>query len=240
MSDIVDGWGRGTWGQGAWNENIPVEVIGQNLTTVLNSVNVVATANIVVNVTGEELIHALESNVGVSAGGSVQVPVFENPLITNINGVNVLVDANVTLNSQNLTTALNSVTVLGTANVSLSGENLTTALGTVDPSPDVMLTGQQLTLNLNNVNIAIIQDAFVNVTGEQLITALSSVSIDLNTPVDLTGQSLTLALGNETAFTNVTVNIIGQSLTGTTGQLFVTAWAEVNTGQTINWTDVAA
>jgi len=95
MSDIVDGWGRGTWGQGAWNENIPIEVTGQTLTTALSSVIVTVTSNVIVNVTGEELIHALESSVGISADGNISVPVFENPLITNINGVNVLADANV-------------------------------------------------------------------------------------------------------------------------------------------------
>jgi hypothetical protein len=29
-------------------------------------------------------------------------------------------------------------------------------------------------------------------------------------------------------------------LTGSTGQLYVSAWAPVNTGQSINWTEVAA
>jgi len=29
-------------------------------------------------------------------------------------------------------------------------------------------------------------------------------------------------------------------LTGTTGQLYVAAWAPVNTGQSVNWTEVAA
>jgi hypothetical protein len=39
---------------------------------------------------------------------------------------------------------------------------------------------------------------------------------------------------------DVTVNVTGFSLTGTTGQLYVTAWAPVDTGQSINWTEVAA
>jgi hypothetical protein len=100
-------------------------------------------------------------------------------------------------------------------------------LGVVDPSPDVALIGQQATLSLNSV------------------TAV----IDVN--VNLTGQNLTSVLGDENVFIDVTVNLTGQSLTGTTGQLYVTAWAPVdpgqsinytgvNTGQTINWTDVAA
>jgi hypothetical protein len=163
----------------------------------------------------------------------------------------VFIDVNVALSGENLTTALNSVTVLGTANVSLNGENLTTilnsvgisadgnvsipvfenplslSLGVVDPSPDVDLIGQQATLSLN------------------------SVSIEVGVEVPLTGENLTTTLDSVTAAISINVDVTGQSLTGTTGQLYVTAWAPVdpgqsinytgvNTGQTINWTDVAA
>ena len=167
MSDIVDGWGRGTWGQGAWNENIPVEVYsptdlawsdgtwGQgtfggvnNLTINLESVSI--GIGVTVNVTGEELIHTLESNVGISAGGSVQVPVFENPLITNLNNVNIIGTGLVNLTGQNLTTALNSVTAI--------------------PSIEVPVTGQNLTIALNSVVIEI--PIVVNVTGQNLTTTL--------------------------------------------------------------------
>jgi hypothetical protein len=34
--------------------------------------------------------------------------------------------------------------------------------------------------------------------------------------------------------------VTGFTLTGTTAQLYVGAWAPVNTGQSINWTEVAA
>jgi len=39
---------------------------------------------------------------------------------------------------------------------------------------------------------------------------------------------------------NTPVNVTGNSLTGITGQLYVGAWTPVNTGQSINWTEVAA
>jgi hypothetical protein len=50
---IVDGWGRGTWGQGAWNENIPVEVTGQQLTLNLDSVTITLSSSVIL--TGTEL-----------------------------------------------------------------------------------------------------------------------------------------------------------------------------------------
>jgi len=201
-------WGSGSWGSDAWGERIglvssqgtttvdlitPVNVTGQLLNTSLNSVSITGDSN--VTLTGEELLHALESNIGVSAGGSVQVPVFENPLIT--------------------------------------------SLGTVDPAPDANVTGQQLDINLYGdvqIDISVVGLA----TGQNLTTALNSVSIDLNTPVNVTGQSLTLSLNSVVTKLDVDVNVTGFGLTGTTGQLYVSAWAPVNTGQSINWTEVAA
>jgi hypothetical protein len=200
-------WGSGSWGSDAWGERIglvssqgtatvdvvtPVNVTGQLLSTSLNSVSFTIDGSVLV--TGEELVKVLESNIGVSAGGSVQVPVFENPL--------------------------------------------SLALGTVDPAPDAEATGQQLTTSLNSVSLDIAVVALI--TGQQLTISLDSVSIDLNTPVNLTGQSLTLSLNSVVAKTDVIVNVTGFGLTGRTGQLYVSAWAAVNTGQSINWTEVAA
>jgi len=56
----------------------------------------------------------------------------------------------------------------------------------------------------------------------------------------VTGINLTTALNSVTISTNTPVNLTGNNLTGTTGQLYVGAWAPVNTGQSIVWTEVAA
>jgi hypothetical protein len=200
-------WGSGSWGSDAWGERIglvssqgtttvdvvtPVNVTGQLLNTSLNSVSFTIDGS--ASLTGEELIHALESNIGVSAGGSVQIPVFENPL------------------------------------------SLT--LGTIDPAPDAEVTGQQLTTTLNSVNLDIAVVAVL--TGQQLTISLNSVTIDLNTPVNLTTNLATLSLNSVTTKLDVDVNVTGFGLTGSTGQLYVSAWAAVNTGQSVIWTEVAA
>jgi hypothetical protein len=202
-------WGSGSWGSGSWGENIglelfggsatvdvitPVNVTGELLTTVLNPV-VSFVINTTVLLTGEQLIKVLESNIGISAGGSVQVPASEEV-------------------------------------------QLGLALGNVDPAPDASVTGQQLTLTLSSVDVDISIVGIV--TGELLSTSLNSVSIDLNTPVNVTGQNLTLALNSVVTKLDVNVNVTGFGLTGRTGQLYVSAWAAVNTGQSINWTEVAA
>ena len=200
-------WGSGSWGSDAWGERIglvssqgtatvdvitPVNVTGQLLSTSLNSVSFTIDGSVLV--TGEELVKVLESNIGVSAGGSVQIPVFENPL--------------------------------------------SLALGTVDPAPDAEVTGQQLTTSLNSVSLDIAVVAVI--TGQQLNISLNSVTIDLNTPVNLTTNLATLSLNSVVTKLDVAVNVTGFGLTGNTGQLYVSAWAAVNTGQSINWTEVAA
>ena len=200
-------WGSGSWGSDAWGERIglvssqgtatvdvvtPVNVTGQLLSTSLNSVSFTIDGSVLV--TGEELVKVLESNIGISAGGSIQIPVFENPL--------------------------------------------SLALGTVDPAPDAEVTGQQLTTSLNSVSLDIAVVAVI--TGQQLNISLNSVNIDLNTPVNLTTNLATLSLNSVVTKLDVDVNVTGFGLTGSTGQLYVSAWAAVNTGQSINWTEVAA
>ena len=187
--------------------------------------------------------------------------------------VDIITVANVT--GQLLSTSLNSVTITGTANLTLTGETLSAqlssvgitadgnvsipvfenplslALGNVDPAPDASVTGQQLTLGFNgDVSIDIAVVALVT-AGEQLATTLNSVSIDLNTPINVTGQLLNISLNSISNKIDVSINVTGFGLTGATGQLYVSSWAPVDpgqsinytgvdTGQSVNWTEVAA
>jgi len=201
-----------TWGASSWGSGAWGESIG------LSTFEGTATVDLItpVNVTGQLLN-------------------------TSLNSVSFSIDGSVTLTGQTLTPELNSVGITADGSVSIPVfENpLSLALGTVDPAPDAEVTGQQLTLTFNgsvNIDIAVA----VVITGQLLSTSLNSVSIDLNTPVSVTGQSLTLSLNSVVAKTDVIISVTGNSLTGTTGQLYVGAWTPVNTGQSINWTEVAA
>jgi hypothetical protein len=199
-----------TWGANSWGSGAWGESIGLSLSQGTATVDLITP----VNVTGQLLS-------------------------TSLNSVSFTIDGSVALTGQSLTLSLGDETVTGTGSVSLTGQSLTSALGTVDPGPDAEVTGQQLTLSFNgtvDIDIAVA----VNITGQLLSTSLNSVSIDLNTPVNVTGQNLTSALNSVVTKLDVTVNVTGFSLTGTTGQLYVDAWAPVNTGQSIVWTEVAA
>ena len=90
-----------------------------------------------------------------------------------------------------------------------------------------------------NVTVGIINVAAL-VFGQQLTTSLNNVAVDLNTPVNLTTNLATLSLNSVATKLDVAVNVTGFRLTGTTAQIYVSAWAPVNTGQSVNWTEVAA
>jgi hypothetical protein len=229
------GWSSGTWGQGEFG-------------TGLNNVTVTVTAPGTPTTWGSNSWGQFGwgENVGLSTlQGNVTVDIISianvtgQLLNTSLNSVTVTGTANISLTGQQLTTTLNSVTTLIATDVSLTGQQLTSALGIVDPAPDAEVTGIQLTTTLNNaveIDIAVAALVF----GQQLTLSLGEETVNLNTPVNLTTNLATLSLNSVVAKTDVTVNVTGFRLTGTTAQLYVSAWAPVNTGQSVNWTEVAA
>jgi len=159
-------------------------------------------------------------------------------LATSLNSVSQIISGSVSLTGQQLTLSLGDETVTGTGSVSLTGQQLTSTLGSIDPAPDAEVTGIQLTTTLGSVDIDIAVAAVV--TGQQLTLSLGNETVALNTPVNLTTNLATLSLNSVIAKTNVIVNVTGNSLTGTTAQIYVAAWAPVDTGQSVVWTEVAA
>jgi hypothetical protein len=267
-------WGNNTWGQ---------DDFGGLKTITLDLESVSIKIDVIVIEEGFELVNVLESSVGITAGGSVQVPIFEDILDTALNNVNIIGTGFVDLTGQDLTLSLNSVTALPSIEAPITGQNLTTALNSVVVEIPVVvnITGENITSSLNSVTALAVTIAdltgqnLTSAIGEETITGSANISLDsqnlttalgdvdpspdvavvapetavsvLNSVtiitdvnISLIGQNLTLALGEENAFTSITVNAIGQNLIGITGQLYVTAWAPVDTGQSINWTDVAA
>jgi hypothetical protein len=199
-----------TWGANSWGSGAWAENIGLSTSIGTTTVDIITA----VNVTGQQLT-------------------------TSLNSVSQTITGSVALTGQQLTLSLGEEIITANGSVSLTGQQLTSALGTVDPAPDAEVTGIQLTTTLNNaveIDIAVAALVF----GQQLTTSLNSVAVNLNTPVNLTTNLATLSLGSVSTKLDVTVNVTGFRLTGTTAQLYVSAWAPVNTGQSVNWTEVAA
>jgi alpha-tubulin suppressor-like RCC1 family protein len=229
------GWSSGTWGQGEFgtgegNITVPVTAPGTSTTWGSNSWGQFGW--------GENVgLSTLQGNVSVDI--ITVVNVTGQQLTTSLNSVSFTIDGSVAITGQQLTLSLGEETITANGSASLTGQQLTSALGTVDPAPDAEVTGIQLTTTLNNaveIDIAVAALVF----GQQLTLSLGEETVDLNTPVNLTTNLATLSLNSVIAKTDVTVNVTGFRLTGTTAQIYVSAWAPVNTGQSVNWTEVAA
>ena len=115
-----------------------------------------------------------------------------------------------------------TVEVGGIAEVPVFGNALTIAEGTVDPAPDVALTGQQLNMNIGTaIGNAV---TFAGVTGLELSTTTGTLSFTISGSVLLTGNQLNIALGNEVSQVWTIVD------TGTS-----VAYTEVSTGSNVSW-----
>jgi len=115
-----------------------------------------------------------------------------------------------------------TVEVGGIAEIPVFGNALTIAEGTVDPAPDVALTGQQLNMNMGTaIGNAV---TFAGVTGLELSTTTGTLSFTISGSVLLTGNQLNIALGNEVSQVWTIVD------TGTS-----VAYTEVSTGSNVSW-----
>ena len=86
--------------------------------------------------------------------------------------------------------------------------------GTVDPEPDVSMTGVQATVSLN------------------------SASISAGCSLTASGVQSSISLGNEDATPNTIASPTGIQLTGSIGNPNVTAWSEIDLGVNNTWTTV--
>jgi len=139
---------------------------------------------------------------------------------------------------QQLTGTVGSLNIRLDTNVPVTGRQLTLTEGVADASPDANLTGLQLTSVIGNATVKIDVNVPVQQDPPIYISRIGNVTVELNTPVDITGELLTLSLNDVITRQSANVYVTGINLTTTTGQLYVTAWETINTGQTVNWTPV--
>jgi hypothetical protein len=134
---------------------------------------------------------ALGWNVGAWGDQNDQIVTLTgNTLNININGnVSVAIGAQINVTTQLLNLTLESVDP--SPDVSLTGIQLTTAIGSVDSSSSVIVTGQQLNLTLNGISVDIVTPVDI---GTQLLN-LTLSSVDPSPDVEVTGSQIALALG---------------------------------------------
>ena len=227
----IQGWGRETWNSGAWNQQAPVSVTGNGLTSSLGTETVSTDQNISVTGIG------LTSTAGtLTAVGIAEVNPSGTSLTFSIGTETVATDQNISV------TGVATTSSIGT--FSISGDSQTTVVAASEPQLDISLG----TLEAD-------PEFVVFPSGNALTSALGTVE----TSVFVTGVGMTLSLGDETQETlyaapsvsvlstvgTVTVSAssaltaTGVSVTSSTGTLGGTFWNQVDDSNSdISWTEV--
>lgn len=208
---IGEGWGRDVWGGWAWGVNYSVLIAnGLTLTAVTGNEN--AFTDVTVSVSG------------------VEAQTFITPVGTSANADHEIAHSFLIQGS------LGDVSLVGDALVELSGISSSIAIGDAvgGTIQEVPVTGTQLNIITGNEDVA--GNANVSVTGSSATFAVGNI-----TPVsgyDATGSSISGTVGQVTV--TGTANIIPTSITLTVSTITpnIIAWAEVDTGIDVVWTEV--
>ena len=253
------GWGQSTWNSSEFQwGGLPttsvaigqqIDVNGLELTTTLDSVTELITVDtfpdgVQLNTTLGEVDVGPDANVtGESLTlvvGSVQAYNVEGwgreTWGEDVWGADGLWET-VSVTGQELNLTLDNVTSIIDVNIDINGEQLNVAEGTVDPSPDAIVTGIGMTVDLD-LGTVVIGTGNVEVTGEQLNIGQGTASGEALTIAEVTGIGLTLDLGVVFAGAEVVVEATGNILTISQNSASVQSWTKINTGTVVTWTEI--
>jgi len=210
------GWGNNAWGEVPWG--------GED--------------DVVATVTGTALA-AFVHPVDINADGNESVNVDEDDdIVIYLNSVTTSADANaiVTGSQLNITEGANNVVITINVVVPVTGTQINVIAGQAvgGTIQEVPVTGSQINLTVGNEIPT--GDANVDVTGSQI--NLTAGQVTYAAGYDVTGSRINVLTGQATVTGNATVNVSGIRLNLTTGSVNITAWAEVQTGASNNWTPV--
>ena len=216
----IQGWGRQTWSSGAWNQQAPVSVTGNGLTSSLGTETVATDQNI--SVTGIALTTSLgtetvatDQNISVTGIALTSSIGDESSSVTKTTGWNRDTDINTgssigwgnqqwgatgisqALTGQALTASLGTETVSTDQNISVTGVSTTSSIGTFSITGDSQVTvvaASEPELDISVGTAEADPEFVVFPSGNAMTSALGTAG----TSVFLTGLGTTLSLGDET------------------------------------------
>ena len=211
---VGEGWGRDTFGNLGWGVNYSVIAAGPNgLSASIVTGNEDAFTDVTVEVeTAGELQTAI-TPVGTKADSDTEIAVGEL-----------------------ISTGIGDVTVTGTANFELTGIDLQTVIGEAvgGTIQEVPVTGVASNIFIGNEDTA--ANANVFPTGISVSTNIGQA--EYIATYDVSGVALSANTGQITAEGTAVVIPTGIGLTANTGSPNIVAWAEVDTGTEVIWSEV--
>jgi len=213
ITTVDAGWGRNTWGSFEWGLNIEVfgNVTGEQMTFGQSNVDVFTGTGIVANATGIEM----STNLGTTTQTTDQ--------ILSVTGINIQSSA-----------ALATIIADGSVTTSAPADIMDTFVGsvTIDIFTQVDPTAVTSTFDLGTV----VAPAAALPTGEEISTNIGDVVI----PITVAGLSMQFDDGTANAAASALVQPTGVELSVVLGNMRSTPWANVVTGASNTWTEVAA
>ncbi len=224
----IQGWGRQTWNSGAWNQQAPVSVTGNGLTSSLGTETVATDQNI--SVTGVGLTSAVGTAVAV---GIAQVNPSGNPLTFTIGTETVTTDQNISVTGNSLTSSVGDDSQSVT---STTGWNRDTDVNTGDSigwneqqwgavGGSFALTGQALSASLGTETVT--TDQNISVTGVATTSSIGTFSISGDSQVTVVAASepeLDISVGTAEADPEFVVFPSGNAMTSTTGTVLTSVF----------------
>jgi hypothetical protein len=224
----IQGWGRQTWNSGAWNQQAPVSVTGNGLTSSLGT-ETVATDQII-SVTGI----GLTSTAGtLTAVGIAQVNPSGTSLTFTIGTETVATDQNISVtgialtssigdesSSVTKTTGWNRDTDINTGSSIGWGNQQWGAVGLSQA-----LTGQALSVSLGTETVA--TDQNISVTGVATTSSIGTFSISGDSQVTVVAASepkLDISVGTAEADPEHVVDASGNAMTSATGTVLTSVF----------------
>jgi len=221
ITTVDAGWGRNTWGSFAWGENITIfaNLVGQQLSTDIGTVT-------------------------TQTGTGVDAPVTGNSVATTLGAVSLVTDQVISFTGFNINALLQNPTILADGNVTTSapGDQMDTAIGSVNINIFTQVDVTAITSTFETGTLGMSGDANFSLTGSQANTNVGTVTTVTGTGVNVatTGVSIQFAEGTETISGSAIVTPTGVEFSVILGNMRSTPWANVVTGASNTWTEVAA
>jgi hypothetical protein len=217
----IQGWGRETWNSGAWNQQAPVSVTGNGLTSSLGTETVATDQNISVTGVG------LTSTTGtLTAVGIAEVNPSGNSLTFTIGTETVSTDQNISVTGNSLTSSVGDESQSVTSTTGWNRDtdiNTGASIGWNDQQWGAVggsfaLTGQALSASLGTETVA--TDQNISVTGIATTSSIGTFSISGDSQVTVVAASepeLDISVGTAEADPEFVVFPSGNAMTSSVG-----------------------
>jgi hypothetical protein len=212
---IGEGWGRDTYGNLGWGVNYSVIGGGVNGIPMSASIgNEDAFTDFTVEVTFSGALQTAITPVGTVANSDTEIA-----------------------HSFHIQGSIGTLTFVGHANVPVTGNSTSVNIGQAEGGTlqEVPVTGQSLTTNIGNsdqIGTGIVQPSGLPIT----ITQSGDITIEF--AYDVTGASASTNVGQVDIVGTGVVVPTGIVLTSATISPNIIAWAEVDVGTPVTWTEV--